>query len=174
MTPEPTPSVRRRWAPLVIGALCVACAALGGVAWRLDTRVDRLEARLAARGRHHGGLARSMVGQPMAMRVEGELFRGYWLPTHAPAAETRCWRGHRTSRGTPPPDPVHFYLSIGAAGEVTRAQPDLGALEGTEVPPGFTECLSQILLTMRFPTTGEAYMTRVQVDRPRPSSQPAP
>jgi hypothetical protein len=163
----------RRWA-MIAAFLCLAGAVLGLVGWRLGRRGDTLGARLAAAG---GGdpsrtMARSVVGAPLAARVEPELFRGYWLPTYAPIAEARCWRGFQTSQGTPPPDPAHVFLSIGAAGEVTRAEPDLGALQGAEMPSGFPECLAQIIRTMRFPPTGEAYMTRVQADRPRPASQP--
>jgi hypothetical protein len=163
---------RRRWWPLLAALLCAACGALGLVAWRLGQRIDALEARLTGGGAARS-LARSVTGTPLGMRVEHELFRGLWLPTYAPIAEARCWRGFQTSQGAPPPDPVHFYLSIGAAGEVTRAEPDLGALQGAEIPPGFTECLAQIVLTMRFPATGEAYVTRVPADRPRPASRPA-
>jgi hypothetical protein len=160
---------------MIAALLCLVCAVLGWVAWRPGRRGDGPEARLAAAG---GGdaartVARSLVGAPLATRVEPELFRGFWLPTYAPIAEARCWRGFQTSRGTPPPDPMHFFLSIGAAGEVTRAEPDLGALQGAEVPPGFPECLAQVLLTMRFPPTGEAYVTRVPAERPRPASPPA-
>ena len=169
MGSDQAPTSRRRWGAIIAALLCVACG-VGLVAWRLSHRLD---GRLASAG---GGMARSMTGAPGALgvRVEHELFRGMWLPTHAPIAEARCWRGFQTSRGTAPPDPVHFYLSIGAAGEVTRVEPDLGPLEGAEIPSGFAECLAQIIRGMRFPASGEAYVTRVQADRPRPASQPGP
>jgi hypothetical protein len=159
--------------PIVVVVLCAACGGLGWVVWRLSSRVDWLEARLA-RGGRRAAVERHMGGAAYGMRVENELFRGLWHQSHAPAAEARCWRKFPTSRGTAPPDPVHFYLSLGTAGEVTHAEPDLGALEGAEVPAGFTECLGQIIRSMRFPASGEPYVTRVQVDRPRPASQPAP
>ena len=53
-------------------------------------------------------------------------------------------------------------------------EPDLGALQGPDLPDGFTECLAQIIRGMRFPPSGEPYVARVQVDRPRPASRPAP
>jgi hypothetical protein len=174
MDRDRAPGALRRWAPVIVAALCVACAALGWVAWRLDSRVDALEERLAAAGGGPGGaMSRSLVGAQAGTRVEPELFRGLWLPTYGPVAEERCWRGFTTSTGAAPPDPVHFYLSLGAAGEVTRVEPDLSAQQGTEIVPGFPECLAQIIRGMRFPPTGEAYVTRVQADRPRPASRPA-
>ena len=153
--------------------LCVSCVALGLVVWRLSGRVDALEAHLARRGGRHA-MSRHMAGGPLGMRVENEMFRGMWLSTHAAAAEERCWRGFKTSQGAAPPAPVHFYLSLGAGGEVIHVEPDLGELQGAAVPAGFTECLSQIIRGMRFPASGEAYVTRVQADRPRPASAPAP
>jgi hypothetical protein len=165
---------RRRYTPVIVTLLCVACVALGLVAWRLSSRVDALEAHLARHG-GRGAMSRHLGGsRALGTRVEGELFRGLWLPSYAPAAEERCWRGFQTSQGTAPPDPVHFFLSLGSAGEVTRVEPDLGALQGAEMPGGFPECMAQIIRGMRFPPTGESYVTRVQADRPRPASRPSP
>jgi hypothetical protein len=120
-----------------------------------------------------GWIACARAPMSRAPQVESALFRGLWQPTYAPVAETRCWRGFQTAGGAPPPASVPFFISVGAAGEVTRVQPDLGAL-GAEVPAGFTECLAQIIRGMRFPAPGEPYMTRVLADRPPAASQPAP
>ncbi len=171
MAPD-QPRTRRRRLPVIVVVLCAACGALGWGVWRLSSRVDGLEARLAHRGGRHA-MTRHMAGAPFGMRVEHHMFRGLWLPTYAPIAEERCWRGFKTSQGAEPPAPVHLHLSVGAGGEVTQAEPDLGELQAAEVPAGFAECLAQIVRGMRFPASGEAYVTRVQAERPPRDRGPA-
>jgi hypothetical protein len=164
---------RRRWLPILVVVLCAACGALAWGVWRLSGRVDGLEARLARRGGGRG-MSSHIGGAAFGMRVEDHLFRGLWLPTYAPIAEERCWRGFKTSRGAEPPASVPFHLSIGAGGEVTRAEPDLGGLSGAEVPAGFPGCLAQIIGGMRFPASGEAYLVRVQAERPPSAGSATP